>query len=52
MSRDGYLIDPQASVEKSWWRNLFELVFVVPTVLILVAAVYLLILMLSGKIDG
>jgi ABC-type spermidine/putrescine transport system permease subunit I len=52
MSRDGYLIDPQASIRKSWWRNLFEIAVVVPSVLILVAAVYVWILFLPGKIDG
>jgi hypothetical protein len=52
MSRDGYLIDPQARVDKSWWRNLIGRVFIVPTILILAGAVYLWILILPREVDG
>jgi hypothetical protein len=52
MSRDGYLVDPHARIDKSWWRNLIERVFVLPAVLILAAAVYVWILILPRKADG
>jgi hypothetical protein len=32
MSREGYLINPREGIEKSWRRNLFEIVFIVPAV--------------------
>jgi hypothetical protein len=50
MSRDGYLIDPQGSIRKSWWRNMVERIFVIPAILIFVAAVCIWDLILPEKI--
>lgn len=52
MSRDGYLVDPHEGIKKSWWSNVFEVLFVVPTTLLVVAAVYSWILILPRRIEG
>jgi hypothetical protein len=52
MSRDGYLINPRGGFEKSWWRNLFEIVFITPAIVLLVAAVYLWTVIFPQKIEG